>query len=104
MPAARSVSDDPTVETSWATQSSEKSRLRKTANMDGAGAVATVKRSSPAIPRGRPASLAVPRSDVDPFPQEQVSLHRESMGQVAPTVAAPAAEGSVGGDDPVAGD
>ena len=37
MPAARSVSDEPAVETSWAIQRSEKSRRRKTANIDGAG-------------------------------------------------------------------
>ena len=42
MPAARSVSEDPAVETSWASHSSEKSRRRKTANMDGARAATAV--------------------------------------------------------------
>ena len=44
MPAARSVNDEPAVEISWASQRSEKSRRRKTANMDGAGVTAAVKR------------------------------------------------------------
>ena len=35
MPAARSVSAEPIVETSWASQSSEKSRFRKMANICG---------------------------------------------------------------------
>src|SRR5436190_11322367 len=37
MPAARSVNAVPTVETSWADQSSRKSRLRKTEKVDGRG-------------------------------------------------------------------
>jgi hypothetical protein len=42
IPAARSVSEEPAVDTSWASQSKLKSRFRKTANMDGAGAAAAV--------------------------------------------------------------
>ena len=42
--AARSVRAEPAVEISWAVQSSEKSRLRKTENIDGAGTGAAVMR------------------------------------------------------------
>src|SRR5215212_2354627 len=38
--AARSVSEDPMVETSWAVQSAANWRFRNTENMDGAGVVA----------------------------------------------------------------
>ncbi len=58
MPAARSVSAEPAVEISWASHSSEKSRLRKTENIDGAaGTEAAVMR-----PPGRPDG-AVPLLD-----------------------------------------
>ena len=55
--AARSVSAEPAVEISWASQSSEKSRLRKTANIDGAGTDAAVMR-----PPGAPRRHPIPRA------------------------------------------
>ena len=81
--------------------------MRKTANMDGAEALPwTGRRSSdppcdPSRTFGESSRLA---GDRDAFAQQQVALHREPVAQVAPAVAAPAAERAVGRDDPVARD
>jgi len=46
------VSDEPAVETSWEIHSNVKSRRRKTANIEGAGATATVIEPPDGCPRG----------------------------------------------------
>src|SRR5687767_3159421 len=115
MPAARSVSDEPAVEMSCASQSMEKSRRRNTANMDGAGALAMLIEPPaapaaplrPSAPRARPRVtarrgseiLAGPPGDGDPFAQQQGLLPRQVAVPVDPAVATVAADRAVRRDD-----
>src|SRR5262245_18013771 len=105
---------------SWATQSSEKSRLRNTANIDGAGTDAAVMRPPSAAlhgadhrldPSGRPASPRVSGASLarapryrDAFAQQQGLLARPLPLPIDPAVAAVAAERAVAGDDAMARD
>src|SRR6185436_8631053 len=100
-------SAEPAVETSWASHSRVKSRLRKTANMDGAGATAAV-----IVPPGRTGfggggasrSLTVHARNRYALAKQQKPLPVEPVLDRAPAVAAVAAEGAVGRDDPVTRD
>src|SRR5262245_54452269 len=94
MPAARSVSDEPMVETSCADHIRLKSRLRKMANI---GPESTGQWRPESVPRGTPAekySLA----------REQPALQLETCRAPAPRAAAVATEGAVAGDDAMARD
>src|SRR5262245_26754663 len=102
MPAARSVSADPAVETSWASHSNVKSRRRKTANMDGAGASAAVM-GSPVLSPGIARSLPVCRRDCDALAQQERTFQRQPFLARAPAVAAVAADRAIRRDDPVTG-
>src|SRR4029079_9021925 len=88
MPAARSVSAEPAVDTNCASHSSVKSRLRKTANADGRGVGAveavgsaastdvTVRASSSwASSRAPPMHPRLPRGRVDSWPPRLPSGH-----------------------------
>src|SRR5215831_15471712 len=101
MPAARSVRADPAVETSWASHNSVKSRRRKTANIDGAGATAAVM-GSPVLSPGIARSLPVRRRDCNALAQQQRAFQCEPFLARAPAVAAVAADRAVSGDDAVA--
>ena len=95
------------METSWASQRSEKSRRRKTANIDGAGAGATaaVIESPAGVPGGRLAeSLSGPRRHRDSLACEQLPLDLQAVLATAPRVPAVAADRAVRGDHPVARD
>src|SRR6186997_1113239 len=102
MPAARSVSAEPAVETSWASHSRVKSRFRKTANIDGAGATAAV-----IVPPGRTGfggggasrSLTVRAPNRYALAKQQKPLPVEPVLDRAPAIAAVAAEGPIGRDD-----
>src|SRR6476620_3183611 len=105
MPAARSVSADPAVETSWASHSNEKSRLRNTENIDGAGATEAVIRSLVRRDeRGGGRSLDAAPAHRATLAPEQRRLQHELFVAVAPALAAVSAEGPVPRDHAMAGD
>src|SRR6188472_436483 len=122
MAAARSVSAEPAVEMSCAVQSSEKSRFRKTANIDGAAGTDAAVIGPPTAPRapnphgdpGRPRSTPRPRPfarslafatrHCDPLAQQQGFLTRTLSIAVDPAGPAVSAERPVPSDDPVARD
>src|SRR5262245_46281423 len=103
MPAARSVRADPAVETSCASHSNVKSRRRKTANIDGAGATAAVM-GSPVLSPGIARSLPVRRRDCNALAQQQRALQVEALLARPPAVAAVPADRAVRRDDPMARD
>src|SRR3954447_15319165 len=80
IPAARSVSAVPIVETSWADQSSRKSRFRNTENVLGRGAPGSSADGTPPEPDGDPAagSVAVAESVTDRSlfaPSRRLQIH-----------------------------